>query len=177
MSITVSIVESDLYTALRGFLMGALSCAVVKGQENRSAMPSGDFCVMTSLGTQDISTPTSAYTDPGTNPGGESYSQSVQWTCQLDFYGPSAFDNASIIARLMRTPYACDAIAAAGFDFQPLYASDPKNTTFANGQQQYESRWTFDFIGQFNPNVSTSQDFASSLDINLAEVDATFPPE
>ncbi len=46
-----------------------------------------------------------------------------------------------------------------------------------NGEQQYESRWTFDFVAQFNPVIAVPEQYADQLQINLAEIDATFPPE
>ena len=59
---------------------------------------------------------------------------------------------------------------------QPLYASDPKQTTLINAEQQYNNRWTMDFFAQFNPVVQVPQDFAAALQVDLAEVDEHFPP-
>lgn len=177
MTSTISITQDDLMTALRGFLLTIVSGEVVQSQDNRVPMPQGDFCTMTPMFLGALSTDRSAYTDPGNNPGVESHSRSTQWTCQLDFYGPSAGDNASIVSTLVRTDTACDYFAASGIDLQPLYARDPKQTTLINAENQFENRWTMEFVGQFNPVVQSAQDFAASLHVGLAEVDVTFPPE
>lgn len=177
MTLTVSITESDLLTALRAFLLDVIGGEVIQSQDNRVPMPSGNFCTMTPLSTMDLSTPRSGYADPGTTPGNASYARSVKWPCQLDFYGTTAADHAAIAAGIIRTPYACTFFAGQGIDMQPLYAGEPRQNTLINGQQQFEPRWTLDFIAQYNPVVTTPQDFASSLDIGLADVDVTFPPE
>lgn len=172
---SISITEAALLAALRGFLLPIIGGQVIRSQTNRAPMPTGDFCVMTPLFLTGLSTSWSAYTDPGSNPGSENAQRSTQWNVQLDFYGPSAADHAAIIAALIRTPYACDQLAGSGM--QPLYAGDAKQTAMVNAEQQYENRWTVDFVAQFNPVVQTPMDFAAQLAIGLADVDVTFPPE
>src|SRR6185437_8444727 len=54
---------------------------------------------------------------------------------------------------------------ASGVDMQPLYAEEPRNLTMINAENQYEPRWSFDFIAQFNPVVSTPLDFAVALTV------------
>jgi hypothetical protein len=175
MTATLSITESALLTALRGFLLPVIGGEVIRSQGNRTPMPTGDFCTMTPMFQAGLSTSWSDYTDPGANPGSENVQRDTQWNVQLDFYGPNASDRAAIVAALIRTPYACDQLAASGM--QPLYAGEPKQTSLINAEQQYENRWTVDFVAQFNPVVQTPMDFAAQLAIGLADVDVTFPPE
>lgn len=172
---TISLTQSALLTALRSFLLGLYAGEVVQAQDNRVPMPLGSFCTMTAMYITPLSMSFDTYTDPGTNPGTANNQRSTQWRVQLDFYGPGAADSATIIAQTVRTEYACTQLVASGM--QPLYASEPKNTTLINAEQQFENRWTVDFIAQFNPIVTTPMDFAAQLDIGLADVDVTFPPE
>jgi len=177
-SVAISITNSQLQTALRSFLLGLLGTGwqVIEGQDNRAPMPLGNFVVMTSLTAGYIATPEESWVPGSSNPGVDNVRTSSQWPCQLDFYGPGAQDAATAVSRVIRTEYACDQFTASGVDMQPLYAEEPKNLTMINAENQYEPRWSFDFIAQFNPVVSTPLDFADSLTVELAEVDTVFPP-
>lgn len=178
MSVAISITNSQLQTALRSFLLGLLGAGwqVVEGQDNRAPMPLGSSVVMTAMNVGYIATPEESWVAGSSNPGVNNAKTSSQWRCQLDFYGPGAQDAATAASRIIRTAYACDQFAASGVDMQPLYADEPKNLTMINAENQYEPRWSFDFIAQFNPVVSTPLDFADSLTVEVAEVDAVFPP-
>lgn len=178
MSVTTSITNSQLQTALRAFLLSALPAGwqVIEGQDNRAPMPLGNFVVMTSMLVGYIATPEESWNAGASNPGVDNVKTSSQWRCQLDFYGAGAQDMATSISRIVRTEYACDQFTASGVDMQPLYAEEPKNLTMINAENQYEPRWSFDFLAQFNPVVSVPLDFADSLDVELVEVDAVFPP-
>jgi hypothetical protein len=173
---STSITESQLYAALRTFLLGIAGNVwqVVKAQDNRVAMPTGNFITMTSLTLPILSTSKESWIDPGSNPGTQNNLTSTGWRVQLDVYGPGAQDMALMISRLVRTDYACDQFAASGVDVQPLYAEEPRNTTLINAEQQYEERWTLDVHAQFNPIVTTPLDFADDLKAGLVEVDTTF---
>lgn len=173
MTLSISITEDNLMTALRGFLLSAFAAEVIQSQVNRVAMPQGNFIQMTSLMMSSLSTTRSSYA-PGA--GTQSFANPTKWTCQLDFYGDASADNAATFLAVIRTAYACDQFAAAGFDFQPLYAGEARNTTLINGEQQYEGRYTVDLVAQFNPVVTAGQDFARQLAIGLADVDVKFPP-
>lgn len=178
MSIVSSITHSQLQTALRAFLLGVLdsSWQCIEGQDNRAPMPVGSYVVMTSMTTAYLATPRDSWAAGTSNPGVDSTTVSSQWRCQLDFFGPGAQDAALAVSRIVRTDYACGQFTASGVDMQPLYAEEPRNLTMINAENQYEPRWSFDFIAQFNPVISTPLDFADSLTIVPAEIDATFPP-
>ena len=45
-----------------------------------------------------------------------------------------------------------------------------------NAEQQFENRWTIDVVMQANQVVTVPQQFASALNVELIEVDATYPP-
>lgn len=96
-------------------------------------------------------------------------------TVQLDVHGPNSGDNAQTIASLFFDDYAAQAFAASGFDVAPLYANDPHQMPFINGEQQYEQRWVIDLAMQCNPVVTVPQQFSDGLQASVKEVQAQFP--
>ena len=89
--------------------------------------------------------------------------QYTQVTVQLDVHGPSSADNAQVITTLFRDQYATQMFYQSGFDMAPLYTSDPRQSPFINGEQQYEDRWTIDLVLQANPVLSVPLQFAVEL--------------
>ena len=104
--------------------------------------------------------------------------QPVKVTIQLDVHGPNSADNSQIITTTWRDDYAVEQLALlkSGFDLAPLFHSEPKQIPFLNGEQQIEERWVIDLVLQANPIVTIPQQFASSLDVVLVDVEATYPP-
>lgn len=173
---TISVTESMLYTALRNYLLGLVSCPVLQSQQNRAAMPKGDFILMTGLGAVGLSTDKTAYVSGAINPGSETHTRSTQWNAQIDCYGPDAADMAALIATTFKTDYAATILGAAAIELQPLYANDPRQMTIVDAEQQYQPRWIVELAFQYNPVVTLPQDYAMALTVVPAEVDATFPP-
>ena len=173
---TISVTESMLYTALRTFLLGLVSCPVMQSQQNRAAMPTGNFLLMTSLMAPGLSTDRISYLPGQSNPGNATHARSTQWSVQVDCYGPAASDMVATLATVFKTDYTASQFALAPFEIQPLYASDPRQMTIINGEGQYESRWIVELAFQFNPVVTLPQDYAMALTVVPAEVDAVFPP-
>jgi hypothetical protein len=101
--------------------------------------------------------------------------QPTQVTVQLDVHGPASADNTQIITTLFRDDYATSAFALSGFDVTPLYANDPHQMPFTNGEQQVEDRWVVDVVMQANPVVSVPQQFASSIEASVTSVQAQYP--
>lgn len=101
--------------------------------------------------------------------------QPTKVTFQLDVHGPASADNAQIISTTWRDEFAIDQFATSGFDVTPLYASDPHQVPFMNGEQQFENRWVIDLVMQCNPILTVPQQFASALNVDLIEVDAAYP--
>jgi len=170
---TINVTEADLFTALRAFLLAVIGSGteVVKAQENRAAMPRGPFISMTPLFIEGLSTTVATYTPDA----GERHdTRTTQFRVQLDFYGPQASMQAAIVAGIFRTERATELMADG--PLQPLYAGEPVQTTMINGEQQFEDRWTLEVFMQFNPIITSSQDFADELHIDRAEIDGTFPP-
>lgn len=181
MTATVDITELDLRIALQAFLMditGLTIDNVLVGQQNLTPMPLHDFIIMTPLKQIGLSTNRVKYDDNGVYGEGKQLNQrSTQWPCQIDCYGENAADYAAIIGTLIRSDFACEWFRQNGNVITPLYCSDPHQTTMINGEQQYEGRWTMEFIGQFNPSVTTRQDFMDSITVGVIAADLKYPPE
>jgi hypothetical protein len=175
MSVTISISDQDIFTALRTFLISVLPSGteVVQAQDNSVPMPLGAFVAMNNVGLSRLSTNTDTYIDPVTTTGTKNVSSDIEYTIQLDFYGASAADWAMIVQTLFRDEYGVSLFPS---NVVPLYADDPIQIALIDGEQQYEQRWVVKAVMQYNPVVSTPQDFAAQLEIGLKNVDAVYPP-
>lgn len=156
-------------TVLRAFLLAVLPAGIecISGQDNRVAEPlAADYVVMTPTLRGRLGTNVSAYADL-TGSGTRRIAQATQLTIQLDVHGPNGADNAQVIATLLRDTAACQAFKASGLDAQPLYATDPRQVPFFNGESQFEDRWIVDAAVQVNPAVTIGQDFAAAIRIGI----------
>lgn len=179
MPTTISITESNLFDALRQFLLGIVAAGVevVRGQDNGVGEPVGtDFIEMWPIAMPRLATNSDSYIDPGTNPGTRNSKQSIAAHVQIDVHGPNSTDNANMITTLFRDEYACISFAAINPDIQPLYCDDPKQIPFINGENQYETRWIIEAVIQYNPVTQTPQDFADAVQVGIISVDAAYPP-
>lgn len=102
--------------------------------------------------------------------------QEAELHVQIDFFGPNGADYAQIVSTVFRDPYGVELLRSSGLDIAPLYADDPKQAPFVDGEQQYENRWTATASVQANQTVLVPQQFAAALAIDLIEVDAVYPP-
>lgn len=176
MTASVSITESQALAALRAFVLSVVDLApsnVIRGLQNRVAMPTGDFIELTPILNSALSTDLQTYDRPN---GQSDFERSTQMSVQVDCYGVQAMDRANALSILLRSDYACQSFSSSGIDMQPLYASDARQLQFVTGESQYMERWGFDAVLQMNPVVSVPQDFADQLTIGLINVDITFPP-
>ena len=180
MSATLTLTESQTFTALRAFLLGVLPAGVevIRGQDNRVPEPKGaDFVLMTPTLRERLETNITSVLDPYPALGGaRADRQATRVTVQLDVHGPNSADNVQIVSTLFRSDYATTQFATSGFDVTPLYTSEPHQMPFVNGEQQVEMRWTVDVVMQANPSVTTPQDFAGKLGIGIINVDVVYPP-
>jgi len=172
---SIDIVDQDVFTSLRSFLIAILPIGteIVQAQDNQVPMPASGFVAMNNAGTRRLSTNYGSYTDSGTNPGSKGVMAALEYTIQLDFYGPNAAAWANITQVLFRDEYAT---ASFPPNIQPLYADDPMQIPLIDAEAQYEQRWKLNAVLQMNPIVTVDQDFAGSLDIGLLNVDRTYTP-
>lgn len=171
MAITTNITEKQVFTALRAFLLTIVDCELIRLPVNRAAMPKGAFVALSPGANVALSTNVTAYAAST-----KTVTRPSQFSVQVDCYGTGSGDRAVAIATLLRDAYACEQFAASGYDIQPLYAGDAKQLPLVDGEAQYEERWSFDAVLQFNPSMTTPQDSANTLTIGTIDVDRAYPP-
>jgi hypothetical protein len=103
--------------------------------------------------------------------GGKTVTQSSQCTIQLDVHGPGSAQWAQIISTMFRSETIVEAFAAVNPAIAPLYADDPRQMAFHNAEQQYENRYVVEVNLQVNQTVVASQQFASSLELDVVDVE------
>ncbi len=168
MNIIPSITQQELFATLRAFVLTLVDVEVVRGQDNRVPMPTGEFVALSPLFTGQLSTPVIKSLAET-----QTVQQSTQFNVQIDCYGALAGDRARVISAMLWTPIAVDAMTP---NLTPLYGTDPKQTPLVNGEDQYEERWTFDAVMQYNPVITIAQQTASALAITLDNVDVNHKP-
>lgn len=173
---TVDISLDDLYTDVGNFLvtqLGLDNAHVVQEFNNRVAMPVGPFVGMRLTAQKRLRTNEDSWDTTITDPTVYAREQGTQVRLQLDCYGPISGDWGLILSTLLRSDLGCTSLAPT---CQPLYADDPVRAPLTDGEEQYEDRWIVSAFLQYNPTVSTPQDFADTLAVDLINVDVTFPP-
>ncbi len=175
MSVTVVPSLSDVYAAVRALLLYVVPTGteVVQGLGNRVPMPRDPFVCMTLTMQQKITTNIFTYNDPGTGVGMKEIEHQTQLMMQLDFYGPLSGQWAAAVSALFRDSVGVELLSSA---CAPLYADDASMMPLINGEQEYEERWMLAGYLQWNPVLTTPQEFADSIDITLISVDERFPP-
>ena len=169
---TISPTQSEVFTALRAFILSLITCEVVQGLGNGVPMPKDAFISMTPLSQGRLSTNVSTYDDPTPTTGSKSVQQAIKYAIQIDCYGPLSSDWAATLSTMLRDEISCDAM---GPTVQPLYADDPTQAALVNGEEQYEQRWIFKALLQYNPVVSSPMQFFDAASVALVEVDAKYP--
>lgn len=101
--------------------------------------------------------------------GSQTMQQNAEAVYQCDFHGAASSDNALIVATMLRDEYAVLKFAETGFA-TPLYAGEPRQMPFLNGEQQYENRWVLEVSLQVNGSVKIPQQFADGATVELINV-------
>lgn len=173
MSVTISITDDDVFTALGNFLVAVLpaNTPVIQLQDNGVAMPTGPFVGMNNGNMKRLATNTDTYTDPVTTIGTKLMGSPSAYTMTVDLYGPDAGAWAATIQALFRDEFATSLFPD---NIQPLYADDPIQIPLINGEQQWEQRWRLQAVMQTSAVVTVPQDFAASLSVGLKEVEAEY---
>jgi len=172
MTTTVTPTQDAIFTALRSFILGLITCPVERGLQNGSAMPDEPFILMTEILQTRLSTNVASYNDPVSTVGNKGVMQPTKYDMQVDCYGPLSSDWAKILVTMFNDGYAADQM---GPNIVPLYADDARQAALVNGEENYEARWIFTASMQYNPVVTVSQQFAGALKANLIDVDVTYP--
>lgn len=175
---TLSPTEDDVFEALGNFLQdilppSATSPAVVKfevvvGQENRVPEPTQqNYVVMTPLRMPRLSTNFNQLASLGLQ---ATTRQNAQVVIQLDIHGPEAFNNANRVSTLFRDAYAVEFFEDYP-EIAPLFADDPRQAQFVDGEKQYEDRYIIDANMQVNFTVTRVTESARTLTVGLVDVE------
>jgi hypothetical protein len=169
MSASITITENAILAQLRAMIIALTGYApenVIRGRANSAPMPTGPFVVVQSLGRMAWRTNIEKWDAPNN---AIDLDAGLQVAFQVDAYGPSAADVATMMAVATRSTWSQQYVSA-------MYASDPKQLTFINAEEQFEERWSFDAVLAYNPTVAVPQDYFTAVDIGLEPVDVYFPP-
>jgi len=190
MSVSISILETQVYTAVKAFLASQLPTGtpIIKGLPNRTSAPppAPGFVAMTLITRKRLNTNIDTYDTVSDDPTTWDSETHFEVEMQLDIVGDSAFDWCATIESLWRDEVACDAIetslggtpGAAGYSptIDPLYTKDALMAPYEAGEDQYEKRWILRAVLQYNPIVTTPQQFANELGVTVINVDEAYPP-
>ena len=115
------------------------------------------------VGTYKLSTAATLVSGP-LAAGTMSMAQPTELTVQLDVHGVTgSADNVQIISTLFRSHQAATLFFAQGYDVTPMWASDPRQSPFINGEQQVEFRWVVDVTIQCNPVLTAPVQYGTQL--------------
>lgn len=180
---TLSPSEDDVFKALGDFLQDILppqddaadpvvKFIVVAGQENRVPEPKElNFVVFIPLRMPRLATNFEVLAGVGLQ---RSIKQNTEVVFQLDVHGPEAFNNANRISTLFRSSYATDYFEAKGLPIAPLFADDPRQAQFVDGEQQYEDRYIVEAHLQVNFTMTAVTQSARTLTVEIIDVET--PP-
>lgn len=168
--------DDDMYTAIGNAIMAWLgldAAHIVQEFNNEVAMPVGPFVGMRFGTRKRLRTNKTIWDRTNPAPTAVTKEQGVQIACQLDCYAPNSGDWASILTTLFRDPVG---VAALDPICAPLYCDDGRRAPLTDSEEQYEDRWIVMLYLQYNPVLSTPQDFADTLAPTLTNVDVRYPP-
>lgn len=172
---TLNGVTASVYAALVPFIMavtGLPAASVIQGIQNRASMPAPGFIVVQAVTRHRLRTNLHDYSvEAG---GNVNIQEGVELAVQIDCYGPSGEDWATMLSSTLRDEYGCSVLAPSGV--QPLYADDARMIPLVAGEQQYEERWSIDAHFQYNPTTTAPQQYADALTLGLIDVDVEYPP-
>lgn len=181
MTLTVAPTLDAVFNKVRAYLLDPVAgivptgTRVIRGPINRAAQPSTDHVIITPTMRKRLRTNVEIDVDPFPSPGDGTVGleQGTQLTIQADFYGALSGDWAAIFSTIWRSEYACIHLAP---ECAPLYADDGRMIPLTTGEEQYLERWTVLAVLQYNPVVTTLQQFAGAATVDLINVDERYPP-
>lgn len=166
-------IADNLFIAVRAFIIAALPSfdpnKIIQGLDNLTPMPQNEAIVITATGQKRLSTNRNTYTVDQNR----LISMPTEYDIQVDCYGENASDNATILKALWRDQFGVEQLVSIG---APLYATEPIQMPLINGENNYEKRWTFTALLQFNPVITVPQQSATDLVVSSINVDTQYPP-
>ncbi|WP_239641926.1 phage neck terminator protein [Edwardsiella tarda] len=155
-----------------GQFVGPICGQCRQAQANRTSMPKGQFCILTPLRFERLSTTRSINQDTG-----EPSTSAMGWTevrradIQVDIYGSGAGDRAVTLETVFASGYAYDQIKAIDARVAPLYSTAAIQAPMIDAEQQWQERWTLDVSLQVHMTASFPQDYFDKAEIKAEPVD------
>lgn len=174
--LTVSPTLQAVYAALVPFIAAVTGLTagtnVVQGLPNRASMPLPGFISVQAVHRHRLRT--NEHTTPeGSNPTDINIEEGVELRVQIDCYGPSSEDWATILSTTLRDEYGYDALAPSGVF--PLHADDASMVPLVDGEEQYEERWMLEAFVQYDPVTTPPQQYANVVKVKLTNVQEAYP--
>lgn len=168
MAFSITPTESDVFTALGNFILAVTGLDTNQAQENRVPEPAAEnYDVMNVVRWPRLGTNFVTY-DPVTQQ--KTIMQPSECVVQVDIHGPISTNFNNLLSTLFRDEFGTEFFADYP-NISPLYVDDPIQTPFNNDQQQIEDRWVIVFHLQVNLFVTTPQQSAVELEVDLYNVD------
>lgn len=174
----ISISLDDLYAVLQPWLAaitGLDPSVVIQGLPNRASMPPATpgFISMTDVSKQRLNYNIVTYDTIDPDPTQINIETHWKIGMQLDVYGPTAFDMAGIIEGLW---FSGVGVVALKPTCSPLYTDPSHQAPLTDSEEQYERHYVVTAYLQYNPVITSPQQFANVGRVNNRNVYATFPP-
>ena len=148
--------DSQIFQALGTFITSILpGVQVFQGQINRVPSPKGQFVIMNNVSKVRLAYTENSYTDTD-DVQTQNVKARMQYTMQVDFYGPGSGNNAQTFVNLINNDYAYYSFPG---DIKPLVSGEPMQIPLISGEKQYVERWKVDIKMQYNPVASVTQQF------------------
>ena len=176
MSLIVSPVLDDVYAAVVAFILGIIpldAAHVLKGNQNRVATPTGPYAILNVITQKRLTTNVDTWDTTIPDPAGIVRQQSIQLEMQVDLYGPASGDWAAIFSTMFRDDYGVQALAP---NCAPLHADEPTRAPLITAESQYLDRWIVRAQLQYSPVVSTVDQFATAVEIDVIDAITHYGP-
>ncbi|QHJ83903.1 MAG: hypothetical protein [Caudoviricetes sp.] len=142
-----------------------------QAQVNRTAMPVGEFCILTPMRYIRHSTTTETNADTGSSStSAMTYGEVRQLDLQVDIYGDNAGDRAVALETVFRTNYAYDTITGTDSRVAPLYSSDAIQAPMVNAEDQWQDRYIITLSLQVHVTITLQQDYFDQAEISTQQV-------
>lgn len=183
---SLNLSEQVIHDALIAWLGGVVPSGmpIIRTQVNRAPTPDQDYIAITPITRKRMAFNLTNYQDQGAAGGAQFISDPTEYRLQVDAYGAQSQEIAQAVAMLWRHESACAFFAdyvipgqsQPSLSLAPLYASEPKQLPFLDGQDAWLWRWSVDLLMQVNFTLTLTQQFADALKADLISVDAVYPP-
>ena len=184
MAAIVDLTQAQIFSAVEQFLLNFSTppltsdgLHVIPGNVNDQSLPAdgGDFCIYTPL----------LMSRRGTN--AEDWNTALAEAVNYDEYVETVwqidcFSRSMVSAQQLATTFELIARSEAGVNFfKPLsvdclFAENLRNLSFVLDSKKYVSRWSLELHLGFWKQIQVSFDFFTSVNVNVVNVDVSFPP-